>query len=116
MEVVWLDALHHSISSSSWLDAARAWVDANCAAFEPDPSEFSCGQFQLFAEFRELADSLIGRVLDELGCNSPSAEDALVDALEERGQDWAVARAVLMMGGGLEMVSGERGRYQPILT
>ena len=81
MEDVWLDALHHSISSSSWLDAARAWVDANCAAFEPDPSEFSCGQFQLFAEFRELADSLIGRVLDELGCNSPSAEDALVDAL-----------------------------------
>ena len=52
---MWLDALHHSISSSSWLDAARAWVDANCAAFEPDPSEF-VGQFQLFAEFRELAE------------------------------------------------------------
>ena len=81
MEDVWLDALHHSISSSSWLDAARAWVDANCAAFEPDPSEYSCGQFQLFAEFRELADKLLGRVLDELGCNSPSAEDALVAAL-----------------------------------
>ena len=59
MEDVWLDALHHSISSSSWLDAARAWVDANCAAFEPDPSEYSCGQFQLFAEFRELADKLL---------------------------------------------------------
>ena len=72
MEDVWIEALHQYIEGDKWLLPAMKWIDANCAAFdgvEPGAAatrEFDAGQFALFCEFRELADGLLGALLDEV--------------------------------------------------
>ena len=91
MEEIWLDALHQYIKSHEWLGSLRAWVDANCAAFDDDSEvaalgrgaagacvEASVGQFALFVDFRALAERCLGKLLDDLGCAGPAAEDALL--------------------------------------
>ena len=95
---IWIDVVGQFLDGEEWKETVKEYVDAHCALFAPiEGDEYDHGHFDVWNEFRNIAEAIIEAKLAEIGGSAESFFKACDERLvaDDQGPREAQCKRVL---------------------